>query len=188
MKFDEIKEKLESVEQSSQYVRVSAEHPLELYLGKNEKGNLTLRFNGNFVPTKVLGTNLIDVKQVKTINYNSILFSFLSNENVTLFYHFCEDMITETENYQADDGYKEIINRYNQWKKMFSGNNKILTENEVLGLLGELLFLKNIAIPTYGATDGLNSWSGHEPTHKDFSYKNPHSAVLHSVRSCWGGS
>ncbi len=172
MKFDEIKEKLESVEQSSQYVRVSAEHPLELYLGKNEKGNLTLRFNGNFVPTKVLGTNLIDVKQVKTINYNSILFSFLSEDNVTLFYHFCEDMITETENYQADDGYKEIINRYNQWKKMFSGNNKILTENEVLGLLGELLFLKNIAIPTYGATDGLNSWSGPEPTHKDFSYKN----------------
>lgn len=54
---------------------------------------------------------------------------------------------------------------------MFTGNNKVLTENEVLGLLGELLFLKNTAIPTYGATDGLNSWSGPEPTHKDFSYK-----------------
>ena len=172
MKLDEIKEKIQSVEHSSQYVRVGVNHPLELYLGKNEKGFLTLRFNGDFVPTKVIGTNLIEVKQVKTSKYNSILFSYLSEENFALFYHFCEDMITETENYQGDEGYKEIVNRYNQWKKMFTGNNKILTENEVLGLLGELLFLKNIAIPTYGSTDGLNSWSGPEPTHKDFSYKN----------------
>ena len=172
MKLDEIKEKIQSVELSSQYVRVSVDHPLELYLGKNEKGYLTLRFNGDFVPTKVIGTNLIEVKQVKTSKYNSILFSYLSEDNFTLFYHFCEDMITETENYQGDEGYKEIVNRYSQWKQMFTGNNKILTENEVLGLIGELLFLKNIAIPTYGSTDGLNSWSGPEPTHKDFSYKN----------------
>lgn len=172
MKLDEIKEKIQSVELSSQYVRVSVDHPLELYLGKNEKGYLTLRFNGNFVPTKVIGTNLIEVKQVKTSKYNSILFSYLSEDNFTLFYHFCEDMITETENYKGDEGYKEIVNRFNQWKKMFTRNNKILTENEVLGLIGELLFLKNIAIPTYGSTDGLNSWSGPEPTHKDFSYKN----------------
>ena len=77
MKLDEIKEKIQSVELSSQYVRVSVDHPLELYLGKNEKGYLTLRFNGNFVPTKVIGTNLIEVKQVKTSKYNSILFSYL---------------------------------------------------------------------------------------------------------------
>ena len=77
MKLDEIKEKIQSVELPSQYVRVSVDHPLELYLGKNEKGYLTLRFNGYFIPTKVIGTNLIEVKQVKTSKYNSILFSLL---------------------------------------------------------------------------------------------------------------
>ena len=143
MRFDEIKEKLEAVKSSSQYVRVSAGHPLELYLGKNEKGFPTLRYNGNFTPIKVIGTNLIEIKQVKTSCYNSILFSFTAEDNFSLFYHFCEDMITETENYKGDDGYKEVVNRYNQWKKMFTGNNKILTENEVLGLIGELLFLKD---------------------------------------------
>ena len=172
MRFDEIKEKLESIEHCSQYVRVNAEHPLELYLGKNSKGFLTLRFNGDFVPTKVLGTNIIEIKQVKTENYNSILFSFCADDNYSLFYHFCEDIINETENYQGEDGYKEIINRYSQWKKMFSGNNKLLTENEVLGLIGELLFLKDRVFDLYGITNGLNGWSGPEPTHKDFSYKN----------------
>lgn len=172
MRFEEIKSKVESIKQHSQYVRVSAIHPLELYLGKNEKGNPTLRFNGKFTPIKVIGSNLIEIKQVKTHFYNSILFSFISIDNLTLFYHFCEDMITETENYQGNDGYKEIVNRYNQWKKMFASNSKILTENEVLGLIGELMFLRDNSFKTYGITDGLNGWSGPEPTHKDFSYKN----------------
>ena len=172
MDFTEVKEKLESVEYFSQYMRVSAGHPLEIYLGKNEKGYMTLRYNGNFTPTKVIGTNLIEIKQIKTSKYNSILFSFTSNDNVNLFYHFCEDMITETESFSGDDGYKEIVNRYIQWKKMFTGNNKILNENEVLGLLGELLFLEEKAFAKYGITVGLNGWSGPEPTHKDFSYQN----------------
>lgn len=172
MLLGEIKEKLESVINNSQYVRVSSHHPLELYLGKNEKGYMTLRYNGQFSPSKVIGTNFIEIKQVKTTDYYSILFSFSSEDNKSLFYHFCEDIITSTENYQGDDGYKEVVNRYLQWKKMFSGNNKILTENEVLGLIGELLFLKDKAIVDYGITEGLNGWSGPEPTHKDFSYKN----------------
>lgn len=57
-------------------------------------------------------------------------------------------------------------------EKMFYGNSKILSENEVIGLIGELLFLKDYCFPIYGISIGLNGWSGPEPTHKDFSYKN----------------
>lgn len=171
MTHDEIKEKIDSITILSQYLRVSDTHPLELYIGKNEKGLATLRFNGNFYPIKLLGTNLIEVKQVKTSSYNSILFTFNSKENISLFYRFCEDIINETENYYGNDGYKEIVNRFNQWKKMFSLTNKTLTENEIIGLIGELLFLKDYAFKLYGITESLNAWSGPEYTHKDFSYK-----------------
>ena len=34
------------------------------------------------------------------------------------------------------------------------------------------MFLKDNIFPIYGITNGLNGWSGPEPTHKDFSYKN----------------
>ena len=172
MTINEVKNKIDSIKEPSQYLRVSESHPLELYLGKNEKNLVTLRFNGIFTPVKVVSTNLIEVKQVKTTNYFSILFIFNSSENLTLFYRFCEDMINQTEDFAGDDAYKEIVNRYNQWKKMFSINKKNLNENEVLGLIGELLFLKDYAFVTYGITDSLNAWSGPEPTHKDFSYKN----------------
>lgn len=55
---------------------------------------------------------------------------------------------------------------------MFYGSSKLLSENEVLGLIGELLFLKDFAFKVYGVSTGLNGWSGPEPTHKDFSFEN----------------
>lgn len=166
----EVKEKLSLIVNNSEYVRVSESHPLELYLGKNEKGNPTLRYNGVFHPVKVLGNSLLEIKQVKTADYNSLLFCFNSAENLSLFYNFCSDIITQTEDYNGENGYVEIVNRYNQWKKMFYGSSKLLNENEILGLIGELLFLKDYAVKKYGTTIALNGWSGPEPTHKDFSY------------------
>lgn len=172
MNKEEVKSKIESILNNSQYVRVNDEHPLELYLGKNEKGYPTLRFNGDFNPIKIVGSGMLEIKQVKTTNYNSLLFCYISQENISLFFNFCEDIINQTQNYVGNDGYLEIVNRYSQWKKMFFGSNKLLSEVEVQGLIGELLFLKNSAFPIYGATESLNGWSGPEPTHKDFSYKN----------------
>lgn len=172
MNREEIKHKLSSVENNSQYIRINETHPLELYLGKSENGYLTLRFNGNFQPIKLLGNSLLVVKQVKTSSYNSLLFCYSSNENLSLFYNFCEDIITQTENCIKNDGYHAIINRFFQWRKMFFGGTKVLSENEVMGLIGELLFLMDYVFPKYGQGVGLNGWSGPEPTHKDFSYQN----------------
>lgn len=171
MNKEEVKQKLDGISNNSQYVRVSDVHPLELYLGKNEKGNFTLRFNGNFQAVKLIGSGMLEIKQLKTSTYNSLLFCYTSDDNLSLFYNFCEDIINLTASYCGNDGYLEIVNRYNQWKKMFYGDTKLLSENEVLGLIGELLFLRDKVFPVYGITVGLNGWSGPEPTHKDFSFK-----------------
>lgn len=114
MNKEEVKAKLSLVSGVSEYVRVTDSHPLELYLGKNEKGNPTLRFNGKFQPVKVTGNSLLEIKQVKTKEYYSLLFCFNSADNLSLFYNFCGDIITQTENYTGSDGYIEIVNRYNQ--------------------------------------------------------------------------
>ena len=171
MNKEEIKLKLESISANSHYLRVSESHPLELYLGKNENGYPTLRYNGNFKHTKIIGNSILEIKRVSAPNYNSLLFIYNDEENLSLFYNFCEDIITQTENYEGDNGYIEIVNRYNKWKKLFYGSNHILTENEVMGLIGELLFLKDHSFIVFGQSVGLNGWSGPEPTHKDFSYK-----------------
>lgn len=169
----DVKNKLDSVEKNSQYLRVSSEHPLEMYLGKNEDGYLTLRYNGEFVAKKIVGNNLLEIKQVKNEHNNSLLFCYKSTENLSLFYSFCEQIINYTENSQTKNGYTDIVNAYNQIKRLFSNNSAVLSENEILGLLGELTYLKNLlTLKQYDETKILNCWSGPEPTHKDFSVDN----------------
>lgn len=171
MNKSQIREKINSVTSNSSYLRVSDNHPLELYLGRNEKGFPTLRYNGNFIPAKISGNNLLNVKQIKFAgDKNSLLFCFNSDKDVSLFYEFCSDIISQTEDYKGNNGYAEIVNRYNKWRKMFTRNTQLLSEKEIIGLIGELMFLKEYAIPKYGNTVALNGWSGPEPTHKDFSY------------------
>ena len=172
MNSNEIENKIGLISHNSQYIRVTESHPLELYIGKNEKGFPTLRYNGSVQPVKIVGNSILEIKQVKTASFVSILFSYTSKENLSLFYNFCEDIINQTNDYKGNEGYLEIVNRYNQWKKMFYSSSKILSENEIMGLIGELMFLKDNIFPIYGITNGLNGWSGPEPTHKDFSYKN----------------
>lgn len=172
MNKEEVGKVIEGIKENSRYLRVSDVHPLDLYLGRNEKGEPTLRYNGEFQAAKVNGSSVLEVKQVKTSSYNSILFSFNSKENISLFYNFCADIINQTEEYSGNNGYVEIVNRYNQWRKMFHSGNSLLNESQIMGLIGELLFLKDFAIEKYGVSNGLNGWSGPEPTHKDFSYGN----------------
>ncbi len=168
----DIEKMFSKIKNNSEYIRVSDDHPLELYIGLNEKGMKTLRFNGIFSVVKLVGNNILEIKQVKTANYNSLLFSFNGNDGISIFYKFCEDLINQTANYKGKAPYFEIVNRYNQWRKMFYASKNILSEQEIQGLIGELLFLRDYGIKKYGSTCALNSWSGPEPTHKDFSYEN----------------
>lgn len=170
MNAQHIEEKFSTIQENSTYLRVSETHPLELYLGLNELGQKTLRFNGDFVPVKIVGNSVLVIKQVKTSLGHSILFSYNAKDNYALFYKLCEDIINHTSHCEVSNGYVEIVNRYNQWRKLFYGSKNILAEPEVQGLIGELLFLKDYAMKIYGVPEGLNSWSGPEPTHKDFSH------------------
>lgn len=169
---NDIENKFRSISNNSEYIRVSDDHPLELYIGLNDRGMKTLRFNGKFSAVKIVGNNILEIKQVKTSQYNSLLFSFNGNDDgAAIFYRFCEDIINRTADYRGDSPYAEIVNRYNQWRRMFYAGKNILSEQEIQGLVGELLFLRDVAIPRYGTTNALNSWSGPEPTSKDFSYE-----------------
>ena len=50
-----------------------------------------------------------------------------------------------------------------------SSKNNFLTEPEIMGLIGEILFLRGNLAERIGLSNALLSWSGQELTHKDFS-------------------
>lgn len=153
------------------FSRIDDEHILDLHIGLDEKGRKSIELRSMFKPVKVTGTSAIDVTQYTKPEYNTIRFSLKDDDMSGLFYKFCEDIIEQTKDLKNEkDGYKAITTRFFQWKKMFVlSKNTFLTEPEIMGMIGEILFLMGPLAEEIGLSEALKSWSGQELTHKDFS-------------------
>lgn len=168
-----LKLKFEQIKHNNSYMRFDSEHPLEIFIGKDENGLKCIEYRGNFKITKLTGTDSIQVNHYDNcINKHTILRFSLSNEEMnSIFFTFCYDLIESTKDINNDNAYKKIIERFQKWRTFFLvANKKILSENQIIGLIGELLFIKDILSIKLGYKNSLDAWSGQELTHKDFSF------------------
>lgn len=168
----DIKALFEKFSNANYFSRIDNTHILELHIGLDDKGRKAIEFRGTFTPRKVSGTVAIEINQYTKPEYNTIRFSLCDEEVSGLFYKFCEDLVEQTrEIKEKSEGYDSIVNRYFQWKRMFvSSKGNLLTEPEIMGLIGEILYLKGTLSEKIGLYNALRSWTGQELTHKDFSF------------------
>jgi hypothetical protein len=153
-----------------QYLRLKENEVLQLYLGKDNKGRFSLEFRGQYTPTKLIGSEVISVTQLKSENTMTLLFSLENSDLLEYFCTFCEDIVGSVVDIHDDNiAYKTLCSRYLSWKKLFKPNHGKLNEFEVMGLIGELLYLRDNLFPIYGFECSLESWTGPEYAHKDFS-------------------
>ena len=170
----DIKNIFEKFNNANYFSRIDNTHPLDIHIGLDEKGRKAIELRAVFVPKKVTGTTAIEVNQYKRPDYNTIRFSLCDEEISGLYYKFCDDLIEQTRDMKdKSQGYNAIICRFFQWKKMFvSSKNNFLTEPQIMGLIGEILLIKDHLAKRIGLSEALRSWSGQELTHKDFSFNN----------------
>ena len=152
------------------FKRVGTKHPLDIYIGMDEENHYALEFRGNFTPQTIKSSNAISIRQYETNEFASLMFSLVNSDMLDNFCVFCDDIIESTkQTIDEKKGYKLIINRFYSWKKMFQAKPKEMDPSKIMGLIGELLFLRDFMIPKYGCSVSIRSWSGSELTHKDFS-------------------
>lgn len=156
------------------FSRVDANHILDLHIGINEHGQKTIEFRYPFSARKIKSTKAIEVNQYKNSNYNTLRFSLVVKSLEDLFYKFCDDIVEQTRNLKdASLGYNAIIERFALWKRMFvQSRDELLSEEEIMGLIGEILYLRDELFGKYGCCPAVEGWSGQDKTKKDFSYGN----------------
>lgn len=169
---ENVKERFRSISGINIFTRISPLHVIDLYVGLDDHGRYAIKYRGHFKPeSKIKSVAGIEVNQYQNEDFNTLQFSLTYNENKELFFTFCEDII-ETTRIISDkrNAYKIILDRFYSWKKMFAAPKNLLSESEIMGLIGELLFLRDFLFEKYGKGEALKSWSGQALTHKDFSY------------------
>ncbi len=156
--------------QPGYYKRVGDPKGLDTYVGKDEKGRFAFKLRGRYLPVRIFGSEVISVEQYKDVETYTLLFLLEKEDLLERFCTFCQDLLESILGITDDtEGYNAICNRYASWKRLFKPHHGTLTEPEIMGLIGELLFLKNEMIPQYGEAKALESWMGPEKTNKDFS-------------------
>lgn len=158
--------------QIGSYHYYDASHPLKFFNGIDENGRKTLVLINPAKPDNIKKTTAIDVTAVKVSDVEYRL-SFHLNDNSMegIFFKFCDDLVESTRSiFDEKMGMTLVCKRYNLWKKLFYKLNKqTLSENQQMGLIAELLFLKDDMLRKYDHLEAINSWSGCDKTHKDFS-------------------
>lgn len=153
------------------FQRIGSDHPLPIYVGMDNTAQYSLFCVTPTAPKAIKSSAIISIFVGMRQDGNvGITFSLTERASLDLFVHFCEDII------ESSRSIKDILkaadflaNRYAQWQKAFAKNNNgFLSYQEVKGLVGELCFLRNYMIPTYGEDKAIGSWIGPDMADQDF--------------------
>lgn len=152
------------------FIRFGDNRNLSLYIGRDDNARYSFDFRGKYKPIRISSSEVIAVEQYKDGDLLTLRFSLENNNLLEYFCTFCQDLLDSVKVTNDDEtAYHTMRSRYYSWRQLFRPDNARLTESEIMGLIGELLFLKDYMIPERGIAVALESWMGPEKTHKDFS-------------------
>lgn len=155
---------------SRHFIRFGDNRHLSIYIGRDDDARYSFDFRGKYKPVRITSSDVIAVEQYKNGDLLTLRFSLENNDLLEYFCTFCQDLMDSVRVTSDDEAaYHTLRSRYYSWRQLFRPDNAPMTEAEVMGLIGELIFLKDHMIPERGIDVALESWMGPEKTHKDFS-------------------
>lgn len=152
------------------YQRIDPEYKVNVFLGYNDDGKMSMILTENGKVEKVSSTKLIDVHlERRKDDKLALSFDLLAPAYAPMFTVFCKDIIVVCERAGREKAISSALVRWKYWKEMFGKRqSQLLDKQEVKGLLGELYELKNRFIPAYGCKNAIGGWRGPLLGHKDF--------------------
>ena len=151
---------------------LSTETPLRIYYGLSAQRNSRLAFLSGSKPPEIASTKAIRVSCVQEVDEYWILFDLLEPSAEAVYFALCDDLVGVLESSPIKDSESAVMclkNRFTAWRKMFRQERSTLTEEQMIGLLGELFFLETFLMPEIGVSKAVKAWSGIDGTNKDFS-------------------
>ena len=166
----ELSKKFEKGVESHTYQRIDPDYKVNIFLGYNDDGKMSMILTEYGKEEKVNSSKLIDVHLKRREDRKLALpFDLLDDAYSPMFTVFCKDMIVVCESAGKEMAISSALIRWKYWKEMFGKkHSQLLDKQEVKGLMGELHVLKNRLIPEFGCREAVKSWMGPLLGHKDF--------------------
>ncbi len=153
------------------YHRVDGTHPLNLYIGLDEKSRWSLLLISDTEPPTLESSKMISAQKRRRPDSKwTLSLSLVDDAYKEMFLLFCGDIIDSSRVIlDRKKAVKFIARRYKEWREMLASSRRdTLSPNEIKGLLGEMYYLQNYLAPLYGIEKAALSWTGPRKLPQDF--------------------
>ena len=165
----------------------------KFFYSKDAQNNHLFIFKGGFIEPKNSVSGTVKIKLEKQLDPNDqvpmLIFKLLDIELKSQFISLTIDLMRTAQIEVPRDDVQStlvsILNRFKLWKSMLGKSPKnILSDNEILGLYGELIIFKEYFLSQLEITDAINCWRGPKQDEQDFIF----SSSLLEVKSQFSSS
>lgn len=156
--------------QTKTYRRVDESHKVNVFLGYDTEGYMSLVITENATqrPTKSSQLIKVQLKRRKDGKY-ALSFALLDDKYKSMFLAFCEDIITSCELVGKEEAISNALLRWQYWKELFGKRaTSELDKKTIKGLIGELIVLREHLLVHYSEETAVASWTGPLLSYKDF--------------------
>ncbi len=173
----DIKAKWESLQLDNSealYIGYDDSHPLQFFIGMDAMGNreffIILENKPRIIPVHSRSVEVL--YGIRKDGKYTLLFKLIKPEQQEVFTHLCWDLAESSRAYKdMEKGCNKVISRYLLWQKLMEkGNIGLLSDQEIKGLWGEIMFLKGKLFSRYGIAEAVEGWTGPSKSDRDFCY------------------
>lgn len=152
------------------YQRIDSQYRVNIFLGYNDNGDMSMVLTEPGKYEKVKSSKLIDVNlRRRNDGKMALSFDLLDKSYSSIFMVLCRDLIVVCEKAGSEMAISNAIARWKYWKELLGRKcSRLMDKNEVKGLIGELIQLRDFFIPKLGTKVAVESWMGPLLGHKDF--------------------
>lgn len=153
------------------FIRADTGHPLGFFWGRGPGGEYVFLYEAIADIEKSIRFSLIKGVDV-IVQKNKVMFSLKNNSNWAMFLLVCNDLMRATSMlsvHQQDVVLTTLVGRLGKWQEFLGRKRKKLSEAEIKGIIGELIFLRDHLGRHFGLGEAVGYWSGPKGAPQDFS-------------------
>lgn len=156
--------------------RADPDHPLDFYRARDELGRYMLILKCEQLPElgrlpTMAGLNIAIQPQVD--RPHELCVELRDTEQLSIFRALAADILHSTIDVVRGDalsGGRRLISRVERWQELLKRRrDQTLSREAIIGLAGELLFLRDRVLPRYHPNEALISWRGCFRDEQDFA-------------------
>jgi len=159
---------------TNMHQRYDSSHPLQIFFGYDVSGERIFFLITPNVPERLpVQSQSIDLQlSQRHDGFYTVLLRLLKPDQESVFSHLCWDLAESTRSCQDDvAGTTMFLDRFKKWQRLLEhGRPGLLSEAQIKGLIGELLFLERHLFGRYGIRVAVQGWLGPDGADQDFRF------------------